>query len=240
MKWIYLSPHLDDVALSLGGLLWEQSAKDISICIWTICAGDAPPGPLSPFAKSLHERWETGREAIVARRAEDVEACAILGASYRHFTIPDCIYRKNEQTGEYPYKSENSLTSPLHPDEQPLVRALSQSLEASLTPEIQLVCPLALGNHVDHQLTRAAAEQLKIPLWYYADYPYVQAIPDWELKNMKPTVYPISVEGVTAWGDSVAAYRSQISTFWKNIPEMQVEICDYSRQMKGAILWRKT
>jgi len=238
MQWIYLSPHLDDVALSLGGLLWEQAAAGESASIWTICAGDAPPDPLSPFAESLHERWGTGGDAIVARRAEDIESCTILGASYRHLSAPDCIYRRSEQTGEYLYTSESSLTGPLHPDEESLVRRLSQTLKAALTPEVSLVCPLGLGNHVDHQLARAAAERLNIPLWYYADYPYIRDIPDWEPENLKPIQHQISDEGVTAWQDSVAAHRSQISTFWKNIPEMRAEILDYARQMKGIILWR--
>jgi len=33
--------------------------------------------------------------------------------------------------------------------------------------------PLAIGSHRDHVLTRTAAERLGIPLWFYADYPYL-------------------------------------------------------------------
>ncbi len=237
-KWIYLSPHLDDVALSLGGLLWEQAAAGDETAVWTICAGDMPDEALSPFAESLHARWETGYEAMVQRRSEDVEACRILGASHRHFSIPDCIYRQSERTGEYLYKSENSLFGPLHPDEQILVRKLSQTLKEALTPEVNLVCPLGLGNHVDHQLTRAAAEQIQIPLWYYADYPYLQDVPDWRPEDMYPFQYSISEEGVDAWGDAVAAHQSQISTFWANVSDMRRSIRAYSQQMVGLILWK--
>ncbi len=240
MKWIYLSPHLDDVALSLGGLLWEQATAGESAEIWTICAGDPPPGPLSPFAESLHERWGSGREAMAARRAEDIESCARLGASHRHFSIPDCIYRHSEQSGEHFYPSETSLTGPMHPDEQSLVRRLRKTLKETLTPEVRLVCPLGLGNHVDHQLTRAAAESLHTPLWYYAEYPYIREIPHWEPKDMPPSVYPISAESITTWQDAVAAHGSQISTFWENIPEMRREILAYAREMKGIVLWRNT
>jgi len=238
MQWIYLSPHLDDVALSLGGLLWEQAAAGESAYVWTICAGDPPPGPLSPFAESLHGRWGAGREAIARRRAEDIESCAILGAAYRHFPIPDCIYRRSEQSGEYLYASEDSLNGPLHPDEQSLVWVLRKILKAALTPGVRLVCPIGLGDHVGHRLTRTAADGLDIPLWYYADYPYVRRISNWEPKNLEPTVYPISAEGIAAWQDSVAAHRSQISTFWESISVMKTEISEYVQQMKGAILWR--
>ncbi len=236
--WIYLSPHLDDVALSLGGLLWEQAAVGEDASVWTICAGDLPEAPLSTFAESLHARWGTGGAAMVERRAEDVESCGIMGASYRHFSIPDCIYRQSEKTGAFLYTSEESLFGPLHPDEQILVRKLSQTLKAALNPDVNLVCPLGLGNHVDHQLTRAAAEGLNIPLWYYADYPYMKGIPDWHPVNMNSVHFPISEKGIRAWQDSVAAHHSQISTFWDDIPAMRLEILGYARQMEGVILWK--
>ena len=68
MEWIYLSPHFDDVALSCGGLLWEQAQAGEGASVWTICAGEVPAGQLSPFAQSLHERWEKGQGAAVQRR----------------------------------------------------------------------------------------------------------------------------------------------------------------------------
>ena len=43
----------------------------------TIFAGDPPTGPLSPFAQSLHDRWQADP---VARRGEDIEALTLLGA----------------------------------------------------------------------------------------------------------------------------------------------------------------
>lgn len=94
MHWIYLSPHLDDVALSCGGLVWEQSQAGEQVEVWTVCAGDPPPGPLSPFAEELHRRWKTGPEAAQPRREEDKRSLEFLGASPRHFPLPDCIYRR--------------------------------------------------------------------------------------------------------------------------------------------------
>ena len=117
MEWIYLSPHFDDVALSVGGLLWEQSRAGEQASIWTVCGAGPPPGDYSPFAESLHTRWKTGTEAIQTRRAEDVKACQYLGANFMHFDIPDCIYRRSPKTGEHLYASEESLWIPVHSDE---------------------------------------------------------------------------------------------------------------------------
>ena len=126
----------------------------------------------------------------------------------------------------------------LHPDEQIRVRRLSQTLRTALTPKVNLVCPLGLGNHVDHQLTRAAAESLNISLWYYADYPYLQDVPDWKPERMTPLQFSITDKGIAAWGDAVAAHQSQISTFWDNLPDMRTAIRAYSQQMGGLILWK--
>ena len=70
MRWIYLSPHLDDIVLSCGGMVWQQVQAGDVVEIWTIFSGDAPPGPLAGFAQELHARWQTGPEASAVRRAE--------------------------------------------------------------------------------------------------------------------------------------------------------------------------
>ena len=172
MRWIYLSPHFDDAVLSCGGLIFEQARQGLQVEIWTILAGDPPPGPLSEFARQNHALWGlTGAEETVAmRKAEDVEAAGLVGADLVHFDIPDCIYRRSPE-GEYLY-TETVITS-LHPADRRLPRRIAAALRSELRQDDLLVCPLALGGHVDHILVRQAAESLHRPLFYYADVPYV-------------------------------------------------------------------
>lgn len=254
MAWVYISPHLDDVALSCGGLVWEQAQAGQRVSVWSICAGDPPLGPLPPFAQSLHTSWNTGREAVAQRRAEDIESCARMGASWRHFSVPDCIYRRGEKDGEPLYASEESLFNRLHSSEANLVHKLSAELAQSLrrlapNPErnvaaerdIKLVCPLTLGGHVDHRLARAALESLGQSLWYYADYPYVLDHAG-ELTHLQglgweAVVFPISERGLKAWEQAVAAHASQISTFWPDLDSMKAALRDYLQQV-GITLWR--
>ena len=80
MLWIYLSPHFDDVALSCGGLVWEQVQAGDSVSIWTVCSGNAPGGELSPFAEELLLRWEADQDATAQRRLEDIHSCQRLEA----------------------------------------------------------------------------------------------------------------------------------------------------------------
>ena len=240
MDWVYLSPHLDDAALSLGGLIWEQVQAGQQVSIWTICAGDPPPGDLSPFAESLHTRWKVGREAIQIRRAEDVESCKRLGADYCHFDIPDCIYRRSPKTGKHLYDSEEALWIPVHPEENILIETIKKNIRSTLPKEARLVCPLTIGDHIDHRLTRAAAEGLGIPLVYYAEYPYIcdedqSVLPE----NLQSTVSFVSPAGLRAWQDAVEAHGSQISTFWTNLEDMRLGIQEYYQKMGGIHLWSK-
>jgi LmbE family N-acetylglucosaminyl deacetylase len=240
-KWVYLSPHMDDVAISCGGLIWEQVQAGDLVEIWTICTGDPPPGPLSPFAQELHARWQTGRGAASIRRQEDRQACQELGAGWRHLSIPDCIYR-TDSDGSYLYASEQAIFGILQPADSWLVEMISRDILASLDRQAILVSPLAIGGHVDHQLTRAAAEATVRPLWYYADYPYahtrqaeiqVLAESGWETKS-----FSISDDALQVWARAVSAHRSQISSFWTGREELISDLKAYREQMSGVRLWR--
>ena len=98
MRWIYLSPHLDDAVLSCGGLIWEQTHRGIPVEIWTINAGDPPPGPVSDFISVTHFLWGTGtpQETVDLRRMEDKNAASIVGAQARHLTNVDALYRRSD------------------------------------------------------------------------------------------------------------------------------------------------
>lgn len=248
--WVYLSPHFDDAALSCGGLAWEQ-ARAGRVEIWTICAGIPAGIQISPFAAGLHERWiatrlteqvagdRTGEEIVRARQEEDEKACHILGTRQRLLSILDCIYRTAPgEPGHALYASEMALFGPLHPQEAGLVDQIAGQLMQMLPPLAEIVCPLALGNHVDHQLVRRAAEAMRKPLWYYADYPYVR-LPgiDPPGDGWQPREFGITVDGMAAWEDAVAAYTSQISTFWQDEQVMRADIREYGA--RGVRLWRR-
>ncbi len=238
MNWIILSPHLDDAVLSLGGWIWEQTQTGEQVGIWTICAGDPPQGPLSDFAQALHTRWAVGPNAIQVRRAEDRAACQILGAAYRHFDVPDCIYRQSPQTGSHLYTSEEALWVAVHPDENNLIHELAANLKISIPPQTQILCPLTIGNHIDHRLTRLAAENSGLNLQYYAEYPYAQNANIAPFtQTMRARRMAISAQGLQAWQEAVAAHRSQISTFWGGLDEMMAAIRAFSTQMQGVQIW---
>jgi LmbE family N-acetylglucosaminyl deacetylase len=228
-QWIYLSPHLDDIALSCGGLAWEQARAGESVAVWTICAGDPPSSQLTPLAQELHARWEAGRAAVALRREEDTRSCEALGVKLRHFPYPDVIYRTCPESG-LPVINHNEELFTVQP-EPALLAELALLLQREIPAGSQVVCPMCVGQHVDHLLVRAAAERTGMPLLYYADYPYVLASPEMlailEGREWKRQAAPISEPGLLAWQAAITAHHSQISTFWKDDREMALALRNY-------------
>ncbi len=213
---VYLAPHLDDAVFSCGGLIARQTANDEGVTVVTVCAGDTPVGELTPFAVELHRRWGGAGSPIAARRAEDRMACGRLGASAVHLEVPDAVYRW--AAGEPLYPDEGAAFGSLHPADGELVARLAALLEEKCPPQARLYCPSVLGGHVDHRLTRMAAERLGRPLWYYQDMPYAArggVLPaDLALPTGITTTVPLAEEEVQQWIDAIGEYRSQVTTFW--------------------------
>ncbi len=241
MRHIFLSPHFDDAVYSGGGWLWQLAQADETVEVWTLCAGDPPPAEYSPFAQELHGRWGLAGAAVVAaRRAEDQAACALVGASWRYFDLPDAIYRRVEG-GEHLYASRQAIFGPLAAAETPLLHSLAADLAAALEPQDTLYCPLTLGNHVDHQLTRRAAELLARPRVYYADLPYVldseDGLPGLLPAGAQIAVHPLAAEALAAWTQAAAAYASQLSSFWPDAAALGGALAGYLTRHNGLRLW---
>jgi LmbE family N-acetylglucosaminyl deacetylase len=239
MRWIYISPHLDDAVLSAGGFLYEQTRAGIPVEIWTVVCGFPPPGELTPLAQVIQFQWgtETAEEAVSLRRAEDIEAARIVGAKSLHFDVPDCIYRRGPD-GEplyldifvQPYEAEAHL-----PDQ------IAQTIAPRLGVDDQVICQLGIGGHVDHILVRQAAELLKRPLWYAADVPYVFKQPGElapHVAGMKASLHPITEAGLGAWVEAVLVYQSQLSSIFENPDTIEESIRSYYSERNGFPLWQ--
>lgn len=257
---ILLAPHPDDAVLSLGGALHHLAALGHRTVVVTLCTGQPPPGPLSAFAQELHDRWAPDARtppapaALVARRrAEDLAALHHLGAQAVHLDLPDCIYRRNPATGQALYPNRNALFGPLHPAEHNLARRLAARLTTLLRGfgRHHLYAPLAVGHHVDHQLTRRAAELASGLYAYYEDYPYT-ALPENPWPNpdlttahgrpLHPTLLPLTAANLAAKIDALNHYASQISSFWSDSDAMAAAVRAFALRTGGDApaerIWR--
>lgn len=235
---IYLSPHLDDAVLSCGGLMARQAAAGDSVLVVTVCAGDPGEAPPSELARMLHERWGGSPSPVGDRRSEDRVACGRLDASVLHLDIPDAIYRLGP-AGAPLYPTEEALTSPVSPAEADLIQKVAERLQTACPPG-RLYSPLALGGHVDHRLTRTAAERLGRPLWYFRDFPYASRNPTYPGELPRPpgreASLQLSAEEIQTWAAAVSEYRSQISTFWPDEYSLYQEIRTFHDHAGGVVL----
>ena len=233
MRWIYISPHLDDGVLSAGGLIHDQSRAGQHVEIWTLVCGFAPAGELSPLAQVLHFQWgfTSADETVHKRRQEDDFAAMHVGAWVLHFEgFPDCIYRRDSD-GQPLYPMD--VFAEMQPADADLPGKMTAALAKLLQPEDVVVCPLAIGGHVDHRIVRKAVEGLGRPLLYFVDVPYVLNHPE-ELepatRSMQPETHQISEKGLQAWVKGIEQYKSQLSTLFEN-----TETVSHLDKMKEAM-----
>jgi LmbE family N-acetylglucosaminyl deacetylase len=242
MRWIYLSPHYDDAVLSCGGLIYEQAHQGLPVEIWTVFSGSPPPGPLSDFALETHAMWKSGNgpETIALREAEDREAARRVGAGRRQLGFQDCIYRRASRRGQ-PLYPETVFAEP-HPADRKLPGHIARALRFELRQTDRLVCPLALGGHVDHVLVRRAAESLHRTLSYYADVPYILNYPQafsTATSGMESEHFGITAEGQRAWWLGITAYASQLSSLYKGEGTLEESMHAYWAAAEGLRLWRR-
>ena len=238
---IVLVAHLDDGVLSCGGQIFQRSQAGERVLVATVMAGDAP-GRASGYAQSLRDRWLLDGGAEAVRRAEDEAACAILGADFLHWPIPDCIYRGGMDGAMY-YQSDDEIFGPVHPGEAGLVAEVI-SLLRRLPPARHILAPLTVGNHVDHIFVRQAAETVfGDRLAYYEDYPYAQKegsvaeVLARTGEGWEPTVYPLSEAALRAKIEAILAYRSQFSTFWTGRADLERQVRGYAERVGGERVW---
>jgi LmbE family N-acetylglucosaminyl deacetylase len=241
MRWIYISPHFDDAVLSCGGLIWEQTHSGVPVEIWTVNAGDPPQGPVSDLINRVHTQWQTGtpQETVALRRSEDKNAARRVGATARHLGMIDALYRRTN-TGTLMYTVD--VFDPIHPREAGIVEEAARQISANLTQYDTLVCPLAIGEHVDHVITRKALESLGRPLWYYADIPYLLKHPEQlapVIAGMSEKTFFISPQGLEAWQESIAAHASQVSSLFEDVQDMRTQIKNYQLANNGLTIWER-
>ncbi len=243
-KWVFLSPHFDDVVLSAGGLVWELSQQGEQVEIWTICAGDSPfDKPLTDYGQMMHIFWELGETDVPYKRSrEDAACCQVLGASFRRYTVPDNIYRYYPGTDQAVVTVPDNNNGPLEPGESHLIPPVTDFLRKNLPEACELAIPLAIGHHRDHVLTRKAAEKLGRPLWYFVDYPYIIR-EQYDLAEFIPPEaetfsMQVSPAGLKAWQDGTACHKSQIILLFPDEAEMRQAIQAYAASGGGSRLWK--
>ncbi|BCY18149.1 GlcNAc-PI de-N-acetylase [Leptolinea sp. HRD-7] len=236
VPWIFLSPHLDDAVFSCGGLLSYLAEQGVPTKIVTVFSEQiSDPADFTEYARTLHARWETGDDPYRIRKQEDSNACRLLGAEQVHLGFHDCIYRTLPD-GSPVVSSDEELFGEIKPGEDALIRRVTERIAGITNGKHVCVCPLGLGHHIDHQITRRAAEMSLKPL-YYADLPYALSLPIQVLAGMTRLSFNIPDRNAAEWARANLMYASQISTFWKSPLDMVDQYNAFLEAYNGWPMW---
>ncbi len=173
---VILSPHLDDAALSCGGLLHALRDK-VSTLVVSISCGTVRVVAADGSCKVSSRK---GHVSARTRRREDIAAMHSVNTGFVHLSFPDVIYRRSPLTGGLIYRNARETWVAPRVDDMGHIEELFLVLRRLCLDlgRILLLSPMGIGHHVDHQIAaqvalRMAATNAGAELLFYEDFPYV-------------------------------------------------------------------
>ena len=150
---VYVAPHPDDVAFSVAAHLKREVDRGRRVAVFTLFRAETGP------------RWAGDPER---RAEEDATFARWSGATLLPPRWPDAVDRSPR------YRRARHRLALLSDDEQPLIDEVAAALQELVAAGCRrLVAPLAVGEHVDHQIAhRAACAVDGAVVWFYEDCPY--------------------------------------------------------------------
>jgi LmbE family N-acetylglucosaminyl deacetylase len=207
----------------------------------TVFGGEPAPDNLTAFARWQHERWGTGEgDTIATRLAEDRAAAAALGCETRSFPFLDAIYR-----GDH-YLSDEALFGDIAADDAPLVARIVAAVAAlpglAVPAAATLHVPLAIGNHVDHQIVYRVGQVLAgrgVRVLAYEDFPYA-VLEDHASRRLaavagevgSPVFVPIAAT-LPRRIAAIAAYRTQLPTIFRFTDDWRAVVAGWTASSGG-------
>lgn len=217
---VYLSPHLDDAILSCGSLINKQKRHKESVLIITIFAGIPQKDyklsrSISKFIKESGSRSST--DFCRTRIKEDIDAIKLLNISFKHLNFLDAIYRKN-LLGDFFYANFSKIFS-IYADKSDIVKeSIYRVIKGDLKETSIIYCPISIGKHIDHIITRQVGNLLEsqgqnILFYediYTLDYNVNLYLRRYERDLIKYNKYSVSNNDLIMHERAINCYKTQI------------------------------
>jgi LmbE family N-acetylglucosaminyl deacetylase len=176
-KTLFISPHFDDACFSAGGLLSKMTSKKVVILTVFSRSSHAPQRfwikPFSHASSVLN--IDSFRQRVInyvskERQKEDLQFCNRLNA------VQNVLPFKDSEVRGY----KDSFLTDRIVDKDPVYDAVCQTIEKSVFSGAydSILCPLAVGNHIDHLIVLEAFLQIvkghrsNLSIFFYEDLPY--------------------------------------------------------------------
>lgn len=196
-----VSPHLDDAVFSVGGALARRARDGWRVVVATVFTASVPNPTGFALACQLDKGLGAQVDYMALRRAEDVKACAAIGAKAIHLPFPEAPHRG--------YACAPALFAGRLADDgiEDAVRPALVRLIEDVRPD-EVWGPLAIGNHVDHLVVRSALEAIRPPLGWWEDWPYADRADAADRRAARPIA--LSSDDKLAKIAGCRAYASQL------------------------------
>ncbi len=219
---VAISPHLDDAAFSVGGLLAARARAGNRVTVVTCFTGNVAHPTGFALACQLDKGLDAQVDYMALRRAEDVNACAVIGARAVHLPLLEAPHRG--------YASAPELFAARRDDDRvlaPLTVALADQIDL-LAPDL-LLGPLAVGDHVDHWLVRDALAATGAPVLLWEDWPYLTRATERPREPVHQR-HVLTDEDRAARTAMCAAYTTQLGFQFGSIERMRAAIAQIDEE----------
>lgn len=222
-RTLILSPHCDDIALSVGGSLLDHARALAPVTGLVIFS-------TSPFTlDKVHNQHVA--EVTAYRAAEEARAATILGYDLVLAGLEEALLRLPGG------RSADPLQDPAFGDILDRVRREAEN------GTIRILGPAGIGGHPDHRVVRAvmdqlASEGLAATMLLYEDLPYMAEI---GRETRRVVLDRLLESGLTPWKApgrrlegklaAMREYRSQLS-----LKHFQ-DVAGYHRLLHGERIW---
>ncbi len=231
---LFVSPHLDDVAFSCGGLAALLADRGWHTVLATVFTRSVVPATGFALACQLDKGLPAEADYMALRRDEDLRAAAHLAVGAVHWLdLPEAPHRG--------YGSAPALFGAVQANDG-IATQLGHGLStlAACAPPDLVLAPQGLGNHVDHQQVIRAVQAV-FPadrIAYYRDTPYAIRDPAAAPLACVPAGMPSRVDIGAALDRKVAAsaaYATQIGFQFGGAEPLSAALRSFALREGGGI-----
>lgn len=224
----FISPHLDDAALSAGGLISYLAGKVpvTVINVFTEVHNERPTLSAKAFLKQSGVK--KADKLFTKRRKEDSKVFNKIGVKVVNLGFIDVLWRKKEYEGwfrnsvgkllpelkhTYPTYRFHAGLGKVSDKDRKLTTDIKKRLEdiVGKRKNSMVICPVGIGKHVDHVIVRAVASDTFKKIIYWSDFNYSM---EWggenkfiDKKNLKLAYFD---RNLLSKRRLIAGYKSQI------------------------------
>ncbi|MFC3742987.1 PIG-L deacetylase family protein [Paractinoplanes deccanensis] len=182
---LFVSPHLDDAVLSCGALMAAVADRCPTVVATVFTAAGSPPHTYAARRFLRDGGGGSAQTLYQTRRHEDTEVLSQLDAEPLHLGFPDALFRRRrfpagaalvlpELAHRYPTYRYDIARGRVARGDRPMIADIVTAMSAAAARARVIFCPLGVGRHVDHLITREVGTRFPERVVYYSDFPYDQ------------------------------------------------------------------